>query len=271
MTTRSRSHILNALIAAGRRLDDLGLVPARDGNLSARAGDRTLLVTATNVRKRDLTPDTFVEVDLDGNPVRAARAGAVPGRASTELGLHLAVYRRRPDVEAVVHAHPPIAVGFATAGLGLTECLMPEAAVNLGSVPLTPYATPGTPELEAAIAGIIPGHDAFLLSNHGAVTLGATVDQALERMETLEHLARIALVARLLGGTRPLSPEVMDDIADIRARSGNPRPITCTPASGPAGPSAASEPGRVAPAEAEIAAAVARAMRGLLGPSRPLG
>jgi L-fuculose-phosphate aldolase len=263
MNSRPRADILRSLIAAGRRLDDLGLVPARDGNLSARVSDRTLLVTVTGVRKRDLDPDAFVEVDLQGNPIRAARPGGSLGRASTELGLHLAVYRRRPDVEAVVHAHPPVAVGFATAGLGLTECLMPEAAVHLGSVPLTPYATPGTPELEAAVTDTVPGHDAFLLANHGAVTVGASVDQALERMETLEHLARIALVARLLGGAQPLTAEAVEDIAVLRARSGNPRPVTCTPAGAP--PSPASLLGCP---ETRIVDVVARVVRDVLAQPR---
>jgi L-fuculose-phosphate aldolase len=231
MTRRHRYRIAERLCEAGRRLDDLGLVPSRDGNLSARIADDRLLVTPTGCRKRELEPSRLVEVDLEGRTVGA-------GRASTELGLHLAVYRRRPDVESVVHAHPPTAVGFACAGIGLTECLMPESAVHLGSVPLTAYATPGTPALEEAIAPAIEAHDAFLLANHGAVTFGGSVDEALDRMETLEHTARITFTATLLGGPTLLSADALADLAEIRARMGNPRPITCTPRPGTGSPPA---------------------------------
>ncbi len=267
-----RRTLVERLIAAGRRLDALGLVPARDGNLSARLpagrrdpGDR-VLVTATGVRKRELTPSDIAEVTLEGRPVGRARP-------STELGMHLAIYRIRPEARAVVHAHPPVAVGFASAGLGLTECLMPEVAVALGGVPLTPYATPGTPEVEAAIAGAARTHDAFLLANHGAVTLGTSVDQALDRMETLEHFARIALVARLLGGPRPLGEAEVAALQAQRLRAGDPRPITCEPGGGPAGGPGgrAGEPGGPAGSPAagvspDLAALIAEAVRSILGP-----
>ncbi len=270
-----RRRTLESLVAAGRRLDALGLVPARDGNLSARLAAGTILVTATSVRKRDLTPGDFVTVDLDGRP-------RGPGRASTELGMHLAVYRLRPDVQAVVHAHPPVAVGFASAGLGLTDCLMPEVAVALGGVPLTPYATPGTPEVEAAIGAAARDHDAFLLANHGAVTLGRSVDEAADRMETLEHFARISLVARLLGGGRPLGPADVRALQALRLRAGDPRPITCEPGPAATAPraqdsSGASEEGAGRPEEAksalpdpsEVADAVTAAVRAILGPPPP--
>jgi len=247
MPTRNRHRIASALCEAGKRLDRLGLVPARDGNLSARVTDRTVLITPTGCRKYELTPDRLVEVDLQGQVVSRR------GKASSELGLHLVAYRLRDDVESVVHAHPPTAVGFACSGRGLTDCLMPEVAVNLGSVPLTPYATPGTPALEAAITPAIRDHDAFLLANHGAVTLGDSVDQALERMETLEHFARIMLTTHLLGGPHPLPENALADLAALRASMGNPRPITCAPGP-PESPAAAPSAERqaqppVAPAE----------------------
>lgn len=203
MSLTARARLVEALLEAGRRLDALGLVPARDGNLSARLGPDRILITAAGTAKRALGPGDLVEVDLDG-VVHGA------GRPSTELALHLAVYRRRGDVHAVVHAHPPVATGFAAAGLGLTEPLVAEAVVGLGPVPVAPYAGPGTPELAAAIEEVARLHRAFLLANHGAVALGATVAEAVERMETLEHLARISLVARLLGGGRPLDPAQID-------------------------------------------------------------
>lgn len=224
MNTTDRRHIAEAIVAAGHRVDALGLVPARDGNISARIAADRVLVTRTFVRKRDLTVRDLVEVDLSGRVMGA-------GKASTELGMHLAVYRARPDVHGIVHAHPPVAVGFACAGLGLTECLMPEVAVALGGVPLTPYGTPGTPELENSIQHVVKTHDAFLLANHGAVTLGADVDQALDRMETLEHFAKVAMVTRMLGGNTPLDASQIAALQATRASQGDHRPITCTPGS----------------------------------------
>jgi L-fuculose-phosphate aldolase len=195
-----RELLAERLCAAGRRLDALGFVPARDGNLSARTAAETLLVTRTGVRKRELTPRDLVEVDPGGRPV------AGEGRPTTELGMHLAIYRLRPDVAAVVHAHPPTAVAFACAGEGFAEAFVPEVAVNLGPVPLTPFALPGTPALEAAIGVAAAAHRAFLLANHGAVALGTTIEEALDRMEILEHYARIVLATRILGGHNPLPP-----------------------------------------------------------------
>jgi L-fuculose-phosphate aldolase len=256
-----RYRIADALCAAGRRLDALGLVPARDGNLSARIGRDRLLVTPTGVRKRELTPDRLVEVDLSGT-LRGS------GKASSELGMHLIVYRLREDVEAVVHAHPPTALGFACAGRGLTDCLMPEVAVALGAVPLTPYATPGTPELEEAIRGSVLDHDAFLLQNHGAVTMGSSVDQALDRMETLEHFAKVALAAELLGGVRPLGPREVEALQAIRERMGETRPVTCAPSTANLRAAAASSP---PVPEDRLAERVAEAIRAVLGdaPRKP--
>lgn len=252
--TTDRRRIVDALIEAGHRLDDLGLVPARDGNLSARLGPDRVLVTGTGVRKRSLRPEDFVVVDGEGRPVG-------PGRPSSEIGLHLTVYRHRPDVGAVFHAHPPVAVGFACAGLGLTDCLVPEVAVNLGAVPLTPYATPGTEELERAILPILERHDAFLLANHGAVTLGRDVPEAADRMETLEHFARITLVSHLLGGGNPLHAKDIAPLEAVRRRLGNPRPVTCAPAPNPPGaPSAADEA-----IPADLAEVVAEVVRSVLG------
>jgi L-fuculose-phosphate aldolase len=200
MPEDSKRALTQALIDAGRRLDGLGLVLARDGNLSVRLGPNRVLITATGVRKREITPERLVEVDIE-------RTVVGEGQASSELGMHLAVYRLRPDAGAVVHAHPPVATGFACAGRGLTEPLLPEAVVHLGPVPIVPYATPGSLELEAEIEQAAGEHQGFLLANHGAVTLGATIEEATDRMETLEHLARITFVANLLGGYTPLSPK----------------------------------------------------------------
>jgi len=200
--------LVEALIAAGRRLDALGLVTAMDGNLSARLDRDRFLITATGAPKGELAPEDIVVVDAEGRS-RGDR------RPSLEVGLHLAVYRIRPDVKAVVHAHPPVALGFALAGRDLIRPLVPEVVVHLGPVPLAPYAMPGSPELEASIASLVPDHQGILLANHGAITLGTSVRQALHRMETLEHLARITLVADVLGGARPLTGAQVDALLSL--------------------------------------------------------
>jgi L-fuculose-phosphate aldolase len=189
------------LAAAGRRLDRLGFVPATDGNLSVRIAPDRLLVTPSGRSKGDLGEADFLVTDLDGRVVEGS------GHPSSELPMHLAVYRRRPDVGAVVHAHPPTASGFSVAGVDLTQPLLPEILLTVGPVPLTRYATPGTGEIPLSVAPFLDRHDAFLLANHGVLTLGRDLSEALHRMERVEHLARVALVARLLGGGRELTAE----------------------------------------------------------------
>ena len=128
--------------------------------------------------------------------------------------MHLAIYRRRHDVHAIVHAHPPAATAFAVAGEGLVAPVLPEIIFTLGAVPLVPYAQPGTEALPAAIEPYLDGHDALLLANHGATTMGRTVEEALSRMEAVEHAARILLGARMLGRVVELRPA---DVAALRA------------------------------------------------------
>jgi len=188
------------LAAAGRRLDRLGFVPATDGNLSLRVAPDRLLVTPSGRPKGDLGEEEFLVTDLDG---RVVAGSGVP---SSELAMHLAVYRSRPDVGAVVHAHPPTASGFSVAGVDLTQPILPEILLTVGPVPLTRYARPGTGEIPLSIAPFLDRHDAFLLANHGVLTLGRDLPEALHRMERVEHLARVSLVARLLGGARELTP-----------------------------------------------------------------
>jgi L-fuculose-phosphate aldolase len=192
-----------AIIEVGLRLYQKGLVTATEGNISVRVADGHL-VTASGVSKGSLTPEHVIFVDHDGH--------ATPGRlqASTEDLLHLAIYRRRPDVQAVVHAHPPAATAFAVAHIPLNPWILAEAVVVLGTVPLTRYATPGTAELANIVADGLAKGSAALLANHGAIAVGQTLTQAHHRMETLEHVARVAMMARLLGGTRELSSSDVD-------------------------------------------------------------
>lgn len=229
MTARDpeRDAAAAAIVRACRRLDARGLVAGPDGNVSVRVGAGRLLVTPAGWTKADVEPDALVEVDLSGT----VRGGG--GRPSSELGMHLAAYAARPDVNAVVHAHPPAATGFAVAGGDFMAPVLPEIILLVGRVPLVPYATPGTPALAEALAPWLSGHDAFLLASHGATTLGATLDQALQRMESLEHAARILLAARAAGQVRELTPAQVEELEARRraASSAAPRALPSEPSS----------------------------------------
>ena len=199
-----------------RRLYDRGLIAGQDGNVSVRLAPDRILVTPAGMSKVDVGTDDLVELTLAGVHARGGN------RASSEVALHLRAYRRRPDVQAVVHAHPPTATGFAVAGEGLTACVLPELVYQVGQVPLVPYATPGTEALADAFEPFLGTHDAFLMSNHGALTLGPSLLIAHQRMESIEHAARILLTARLLGRVTELTPAQVDALIDSRLRSGAP-------------------------------------------------
>ena len=188
-----------ALVSSGRRLDALGFAPATDGNVSARLGPDRFLLTPAGREKGGLAPEDLLVVDLEGRVVEGT------GRPSTETPMHLLCYRRREDVGGVVHAHPPVATAFAAAGVPLDAPVMPEIVLTVGAVPLVPYAKPGSEELARALEPWVDGHDAFLLASHGVLTLGRDVKEALHRMERVEHLAKVTLAARLLGGPRALT------------------------------------------------------------------
>jgi len=197
----SRLEVAREICRAGRRLSERGLIAGTDGNIAARCGTDRVLVTPAGRDKGDLAPGDLVEVDLAGRVVRG------PARPSSELDMHLVIFKQRADVAAVVHAHPPTATGFAVAGKMLGDGSLAELVTQFGMVPIVPYGAPGTPELGERVRPFAREHDALLLANHGAVTLGPSVEAACYRMESLEQSARILLVARLLGGARPLSPE----------------------------------------------------------------
>ena len=188
-----------ALVSCGRRLDALGFAPATDGNVSARVGSARASRHPGGPREGGLSPEDLLLVDLEG---RVVEGGGLP---STETPMHLLCYRRRRDVGCVVHAHPPVATAFAAAGVPLDVPVMPEIVLTIGAIPLVPYATPGTEELARALEPWVDVHDAFLLASHGVLTLGGNVREALHRMERVEHLAKVTLAARLLGGPRPLT------------------------------------------------------------------
>ncbi|MFH1571144.1 MAG: class II aldolase/adducin family protein [Gemmatimonadota bacterium] len=199
---------------AGRRTYQSGFVAANDGNISARIGDNRVLCTPTGVSKGFLTEDMLAICDLEGRQV----SGSL--KISSEIRMHLEVYKLRPDIHAVVHAHPPTATGFAVAGIDLTQCVLPEVVVTLGGIPLAQYGTPGGPDIVEPMRPLLEKYDAVLMANHGVVTLGKTVMDAHFKMETVEHFAKIAFVARQLGGTNTLKPNQVQDLLDLRQRFG---------------------------------------------------
>lgn len=214
------------IVEVGRRLYARGFVASNDGNISVRLEDDRVLATPTGVSKGFMTPEMMVVTDLAGRRIAGER------HASSELKMHLAVYRLRPDVRAVVHAHPPLATGFAVAGIPLDRAVLAEVITTLGSVPIAEYATPSTAELPAAVSKYIKAHDGLLLANHGALTAGAELFAAYYKMETIEHFAHISLVARLLGRERLLSRGEVMRLQELRGSYGiaSPAPICTDPA-----------------------------------------
>lgn len=175
------------IVEVGRRIYNLGFVAANDGNISVRVGDDEILTTPTGVSKGFMTPDMIIRVDMAGNKLEGEL------KPSSELKLHLEVYKQRPDVRAVLHAHPPVATAFAVAGIPLDKPVLPEIVISLGRIPIAKYATPSTEELPASVRPYLEDHDAVLLENHGALTVGSNLFNALFKMEQIEHFAKISL------------------------------------------------------------------------------
>jgi L-fuculose-phosphate aldolase len=214
------------IVEIGRRLYARGYTASNDGNISVRLDGGRLLMTPRSVCKGFMSPEMMCITDLEGRKLAGERD------PSSEIQMHLEVYRQRPDVEAVVHAHPPIATGFAVAGIPLDRAVLAEVVTTLGSVPIAEYATPSTKELPEAVRKYVKAHDGMLLANHGALTLGKDLFAAYYKMETIEHFAKISLVARLLGGERLLSREEVFRLQDLRGAYGiaAPAPICADPA-----------------------------------------
>jgi L-fuculose-phosphate aldolase len=200
-----------------RQLAARGLIAGRDGNLSVRLGADRVLVTPSGFIKSLVTAADMVEVDVAGKPRRKSSR-----KPTSELDLHLRILRHRPDVHAVVHAHPPAATGFAVAGQEIPGNLLPELIFVVGPVPLVPFGMPGTPELGDRVVPYLEGkhHHALLLANHGAVTMGKTLDEAWIRMESLEHAARIIAAARAIGEPKPLAAAVVERLEAQREKDG---------------------------------------------------
>ena len=213
------------IVEIGRRMYARGYTASNDGNISVRLGADRLLMTPKSVCKGFMTPDMMCITDLTGRKLEGDRD------PSSEMQMHLEVYRQRPDVQAVVHAHPPIATGFAVAGIPLDRAVLAEVLTTLGSIPIAEYATPSTKELPEAVRKYIKAHDGMLLANHGALTSGADLYSAYYKMETIEHFAKISLVARLLGRENLLAREEVDRLQGLRGTYGikSPAPICADP------------------------------------------
>lgn len=187
----------------GARLWQRGLIGAAEGNISVRLPDGTILCTPSGVSKGHLVPEQLVVIDAAGAPLRG-------GAPSTEIRLHVRALAKRPDCKAVVHAHPPVATAFSVAERGIPDNVLPEAAYMLGPVALVPFSMPGTDEVPDRLEPFLANHKTFLLSHHGAATLGDSIEDAYNRMETLERVATVLLTAELLGGPRPMPSAAFD-------------------------------------------------------------
>jgi L-fuculose-phosphate aldolase len=220
---RTEEQIRADIVEVGRRLWERGYVASNDGNISVRLDERRLVTTPKSVSKGFMTTAMMVVTDLDGRKISGDRD------PSSELKMHLQVYRDRPDARAVVHAHPPTATGFAVAGIPLDRAVLAEVVTTLGSIPIAEYATPSTDELPQACSKYLKAHDGLLLANHGALAIGPDLFTAYHRMETIEHFAKISLVTRVLGREHLLSRQEVDRLQGLRGMYGiaSPAPV-CT-------------------------------------------
>ncbi len=201
------------LVAAARRLTARGLMPGPSGNLSARLDAERVVIVPSGVPKAALQPEELLVVDLEGRVLE----GRHDLKPTSEWPMHLEAYRRRSDIGAVVHTHPAAAVALTLADIRLDEPVLPEAVLLLGAVPTAPYATPSTPENREAIAGLIGRHNVILLARHGALAVGRTLPEAVQRMEVLEHTAQTLLWAHLVGKPAPLPAEAVAKLEAVRA------------------------------------------------------
>jgi len=211
---KTEKELRQDIVDIGRLVYQKGWVAANDGNITIRLDQDRILATPTGVSKGMMHVDDFIIVDMQGNKIEGRK------ERTSEIAMHLTIHAMRPDIRSVVHAHPPVATGFATAGKALDLALLPEVIIGLGCVPLADYGLPGTPALTEGMLRYIPKYDAILMGNHGAVCYGEDVYKAFFKMETMEHFARITLVAELLGGAKALPRLEVDKLFDSRTRYG---------------------------------------------------
>lgn len=212
----SDSEAKRALVDIGRRIYEKGFVAANDGNISCKADANTIWITPTGVSKGYMTPDMMIKINLEGKILDGKL------KPSSEYKMHLRVYKENPDVMAVTHAHPPIATSFSIAGISLDKAILPEAIVQLGEVPIAPYATPGSQEVPDSIAPFCKTHNAVLLANHGALSWGKDIYQAFYRMESIEYYANILMyTGYIIGKQNELSHNQVEELLNIRRKLGN--------------------------------------------------
>ncbi|HVP46910.1 MAG TPA: class II aldolase/adducin family protein [Bryobacteraceae bacterium] len=211
---KSERELRQDIVDIGRLVYQKGWVAANDGNITIRLSPERILATPTGISKGMMHVDDLIIVDKKGAKIEGRR------ECTSEIFMHCSIYDMRPDIHSVLHAHPPVATGFATAGRALDQALLPEVIIGLGCVPLAAYGLPGTPALTEPMLPYIPKYDAIMMGNHGAVCYGEDVYKAFFKMETVEHFARIALVAELLGGANVLPKTEVDKLLDARTRYG---------------------------------------------------
>lgn len=211
---QTEQELRHDIVEIGKLVYQKGWVAANDGNISIRLDENRILCTPTGVSKGMMKPDDLIVVDMQGNKIEGRL------ERTSEIAMHITIYEMRPDVRSVVHAHPPVATGFAAAGRPLNLALLPEVIIGLGCVPLADYGLPGTPALTDGMLPFIPKYDALLLENHGAVCYSDSAYRAFFKMETLEHFARITFVAEMLGGPKVLPKLEVDKLFDSRTRYG---------------------------------------------------
>jgi len=199
-------------VEIGKRIWTRGYVASNDGNMTLKLNDREILATPTGISKGWMTEEMISKCDMDGNVI----SGNPKYKPSSEVKIHLEVYKQRPDIKAVVHAHPPYATSFAVAGIPLDKCVLPEAIIVIGSVLIAPYGLPSTMELPEKMRPFIKNSDAILLENHGALTMGTDLLNAYHKMETLEHTANIVWKAIQLGNVNVLSTNERERLMTLR-------------------------------------------------------
>lgn len=209
LSEENEHKIREDIVRAGKKLYDMGYLAGTSGNISARLGNNTILITPSGVNKAESGKDLIIKTDIDGNYISGN------GKPSSEIKMHLIVYKKRPDINAIVHAHPSFVTGFAAAGISLDKEVLPEAILVLGKIPLVEYSTPSTTEVPDNLEKYLDGNNAFLLANHGGLTLGQDLSTAVHRMETLELFAKVILIARVLGGEKILTSEQLEKLAAL--------------------------------------------------------
>lgn len=220
MHTRSarnrESELREAICEAGRRLKAQGFAPGSDGNLSVRLDEETILITPSGFDKGVLQAEQLLTVNLAGELIPSPHPARQHLKPSSEMNMHLEAYRRRPDVQAVIHAHPPLAIACTVAGIRLDRSVLPEVVYNLGAIPTAPYATPGTPEGAGAARELVKRYDAILLDRHGSLTVGTDIFQALMRLEWVEQAAKILLAASSVSVVSDLPEDAVARLQTLR-------------------------------------------------------